>query len=513
MGFYHDGSCTLKDLVVLLSHKTPSIKILEVGGGTGSATREVLPALRGHIQYRGYDNYTFTDIGPAFLANAQQSFKNFKGVIYRPFDMQTDIRQQGFDSKYGLVIASNVIHATTNIQERLRNVGRLLKPGGKIVLFEFVKPRLSWNMILGTFSDFWNGDTHPNFFRTEGLFLTRDMWNEVLPLTGYRGVDMMSDHFTQHGEAAIIVATAEENAITISKTIQPTEKIHLVYRENVTTLISHYASYIQASNVSVEVLALSSTFDLKKKRVLSLVEVDRPLFLDASKTEFEAAKNLLLNSRSILWVTRGSLLTGTAPEYALVSGIACAIHTENASSRLVIADLDRDESCIAQNLKALIQLEQKAANFVVGDDFEYRLTSGVIHISRLSPDEALNADANAKMEARGKTEMVPLRDVGHKALRLISWKSGLADTVCFEETFWLFLVFCLCPTNLSSYLRTKAIFCQVMEEGDSFEVCAYSSSKNPLAYRDKCRSWPPFHKQPALLYVVLATSQISQKGK
>ena len=93
MRFYHDGSCTLKDLVVPLSHKTPNIKILEGGGGTGSATREVLPASRGHSQNREYDNYAFADIGPAFLANSQQSFKIFKGLIYRPFDMQTDIRQ------------------------------------------------------------------------------------------------------------------------------------------------------------------------------------------------------------------------------------------------------------------------------------------------------------------------------------------------------------------------------------------------------------------------------------
>ena len=551
MTLYHDGSCALKDVVVLLSHKMPNLKILEVGGGTGSATREVLPALKGDSHYRAYDSYTFTDIGPAFLANAQENFKEFKGVVYKPFDMQTDTRQQGFDSDFDLIIASNVIHATTNIQETLKNVRRLLKPGGKIVLFEFVKPRPSWNMILGTFSDFWNGDTDPNFPRTEGPFLTRAVWNKVLPLTGYRGVDMMLDHFTQHGEAAIIVATAAEGAVTVPVAIQPSEKIYLVYRGNMSAFISHCAEYIQASGVSVDVVALTSTSHLKKERVLSLIEAEQPFFLDATEPEWEAAKSLILHSKSILWVTRGSLLIGSHPEHALVSGIACAIHTENASSRLIIADLDRDELFLAQNLEAIVQLEQRAATYLSGDDFEFRLKSGVVHISRLAPDEALNVDAKAKLEARTQTEMVLLRDVGDKALTLHSGNPGLADKVYLEETTVLpeplgddyvqvevkafglngkvrsacstsqvpitynllqsvrklltkisagscnsacagiithvgakvasltpgDRVFCLCATSLSTHVRTKAIHCRAIDEGDSFEVRPYSLSK------------------------------------
>ena len=434
MRLYSDGSRALKDAVVLLSHKRSNLKILEVGGGTGSATREVLPALKGDSQYCRYESYTFTDIGPVFLANAQENFKDFKGVIYKPFNMQMDPRQQGFDSDFDLIIASNVIHATTNIQETLKNVRRLLKPGGKIVLFEFVKPRLSWNMILGTFSDFWNGDTDPNFPRTEGPFLTRAVWHEVLPRAGFRSIDMMLDHFTQHGEAAIIVTTAQDTATTIPMVIQPSKEIYLVYRKGVSPFISHCAKYFQASGFFVEVVALTSTSNLKKERVLSFVEADRPFFLDASKTEWEAAKNLMLRSRSILWVTRGSLLRGNHPEYALVSGIACAVHTENASSRLVIADLDKDESFLTQNLEALIQLEQRASNYQTGDDFEFRLKSGIVHISRLVPDEALNADAIAKVEARLKIEMVRLQDVRDENLRLTSRKPGLVDMVYFEQT-------------------------------------------------------------------------------
>ena len=108
MASYHRGNAALRDLVVLLSHKNPSLKIIEVGGGSGSATREILSALRGDTIYRGYDSYVYTDVGRAFLASAQENFKHYKGVEYAFFDIEKSVEEQGFETDFDLVIASNV---------------------------------------------------------------------------------------------------------------------------------------------------------------------------------------------------------------------------------------------------------------------------------------------------------------------------------------------------------------------------------------------------------------------
>lgn len=65
----------------------------------------------------------------------------------------------------------------------------------------------------GTFSDFWNGDQDTNFRRTEGPFLTQAMWNNVLPQSGFRGVDIKLDSFAEYKEAAILVARTIEEPI------------------------------------------------------------------------------------------------------------------------------------------------------------------------------------------------------------------------------------------------------------------------------------------------------------
>ena len=99
-------------------------------------------------------------------------------------------------------------------QKATRNIRKcvaLVPPFSSISQTTNTRPaRLSWVMILGTFSDFWNGDHDAKFPRTEGPFLTHDMWNEVLPKSGFSGVDIMVDSFAEYKEAAIIFARATE---------------------------------------------------------------------------------------------------------------------------------------------------------------------------------------------------------------------------------------------------------------------------------------------------------------
>ena len=67
--------------VDLLAHETPGMSILEVGGGTASATRTMTKALRSQsddptapLRCHLYD---FTDVSSAFLDSARKEFSKF----------------------------------------------------------------------------------------------------------------------------------------------------------------------------------------------------------------------------------------------------------------------------------------------------------------------------------------------------------------------------------------------------------------------------------------------------
>ena len=82
----------LRQVVEQITFRYPHMKILEIGGGTGSATQSTL----GHID-RSFSSYTFTDISPAFFEDAQSSFAEHSDrFIYRVLDIEKDPKQQGF---------------------------------------------------------------------------------------------------------------------------------------------------------------------------------------------------------------------------------------------------------------------------------------------------------------------------------------------------------------------------------------------------------------------------------
>lgn len=137
----------LRNIVDLLGHKTPGMNILEVGAGTGSATRVVLDTLssaaanstssagtgRGR---RRYGTFTFTDISAGFFPEAEQAFKAYKNIEYKTLNIEADPQTQGYkEHSYDVIIISNVIHAT-DAQKSFETLRRLLKPDGRLVLLE-----------------------------------------------------------------------------------------------------------------------------------------------------------------------------------------------------------------------------------------------------------------------------------------------------------------------------------------------------------------------------------------
>ena len=102
-----------------LAHKNPNLKILEIGAGTGSATRVVLDTLsgasKGHSTAPRFANYTFTDISPSFFEAAKDTFGSYANrMTFKTLDISSDPIQQGFDAEqYDLVVASNVSHIDT----------------------------------------------------------------------------------------------------------------------------------------------------------------------------------------------------------------------------------------------------------------------------------------------------------------------------------------------------------------------------------------------------------------
>jgi acyl transferase domain-containing protein/NADPH:quinone reductase-like Zn-dependent oxidoreductase len=156
-----------------------TIRVLEIGGGTGGATVRILP----HLPPDRTD-YLFTDVSPHFVERASRSFADQHPVRARPLDISRDPVEQGFDADgYDLVIAANVLHAAPDVRAALRHARRLVAPGGALLLLEGVRRSRFADLTVGLTDGWW---AFEDDVRTDYALLRAKRWLELLEEVGLR---------------------------------------------------------------------------------------------------------------------------------------------------------------------------------------------------------------------------------------------------------------------------------------------------------------------------------------
>ena len=109
-----------------------SLRVLEVGAGTGSLTKAVLPVLPSD-----QTEYLFIDVGPAFLSKAKHRFSDSPFIQYTTLDIERDPVAQGVPKgSVDFILATNVLHATADLKNTLGNLKLCLAPGGMLMFQE-----------------------------------------------------------------------------------------------------------------------------------------------------------------------------------------------------------------------------------------------------------------------------------------------------------------------------------------------------------------------------------------
>lgn len=159
--FYMEGygfsvvNNSISSVIQQIVHKYPNVHILEIGAGTGGTTRSILDRVGD-----GYSSYTYTDISPAFFKQAADKFRNGRGkMMFKVLNIEKDVESQGFGNQhYDIIIAANVFHATRKLDETMKHVRTLLKPGGFLVMMEITGPEiLRTQFIMGGLPGWWYG--------------------------------------------------------------------------------------------------------------------------------------------------------------------------------------------------------------------------------------------------------------------------------------------------------------------------------------------------------------------
>lgn len=418
----------------LLAHKRPSMKILEIGAGTGGATRLVLDILEGRSQFKRYKNYCFTDITPSFFAKAQEEFSECVGIDYKTLDIEKDPLEQGFEADHDTIVASQVLHATTTIAETVRHARSLLKSGGKMILLEITNVHLGTGLVLGTFPDYWNGISDG---RIDSPLLTKSMWQAVLMQNGFSGIDiLLDDHADSVCMASTIVTTAVEPSIP-----------RLLASIDIPRVVFAYGDVRPSFSYTLEDLAVEKGMDVmhhsihdsksipQGARIIVLSDLVGSFLKELDTKALDSLKTLFRKAASLLWVTAGGLMNGSKPEHAVVGGLMRAIITEMPHVKIASIDIDVGHDQISRDIADLVlskEVELQNARKQPGaHDSEYALKDGIPYVSRLVPDHALNQRFLEQEGSVKATELVRLEEA--KPLAIGFHQAGLLSSLYFKE--------------------------------------------------------------------------------
>lgn len=121
---------------------------------------------------------------------------------------------------------------------------------------------------------------------------------------------------------------------------------------------------------------------------------------------FEAIKTVLTSGVRTLWLTRG-VRQGKSASAGMAEGLLRAIRSEQAAARIVLLDIDSDET--SQDVgKAILNKLEAADTKDSGHDTEFWLHKGVLHTLRVYPNESLN-ETEIQAQEKPLPEGLPLK--------------------------------------------------------------------------------------------------------
>ncbi|KAH8429841.1 type I polyketide synthase [Aspergillus melleus] len=425
----------LEAFLSALAHKNPLMKILDIGGGwQDTAPCAEILSKSGQALWAQYD---YTERGPEDLKRAEERLSGLSDrVQFQVLDIENDPVDQGFDDgSYDIVVATSLLHSTPDLSNALRNIRRLLKPGGHLILFGVIASPQLRTVLATTLLSTWG--RAPNSGRPLGGSYSKDSLHRHLTENAYNGLDFIITGSSEHCDTSFVVASAND------ATPRPKEEVPsrlAILTDGVTSSQQIFAARLKmhiettAEGVQVDIYTFSefvSTADAHGRFCISLLEYEQPFFADIGSEDFDRLKTALSITDAILWVTRDAKRSDS-PEYHLVDGFSRSLRSENGTLKFVRLALDGSLSKRVDDGLGSVMTVLRQANSSALDEmeFEYEERDGFLQIPRVVQTPDMNKIHEAKITPFQEQEV----QVGNMPLTAVIKTPGIINSIGYEET-------------------------------------------------------------------------------
>lgn len=315
------GNRHLARTVKQLTHRYPHLDILQIGAGTGAATKAIL-----HEIGPTFSSYTFTDISSSSVeATKTWAAPHLHKMVFKTLNIRQDPVAQGFvEQSYDLAVASLVSYSSEVLKQTLQNARRILKPGGYLIMLELLPVKSAvYPLILETIQGLWQGSGEG---RALSPVRSLSDWDHLLQGSGFSGCDTSTSIMLERRcitPFTILVCQAMDAKMSFLrsplksesdgcfKTGTLIEDLVIIggaslevarLMEQITNLVQNHCGSIRAICILPDLSHLKIS---SKTTVLSLTELDNPIFQDLSHEQWEALKEMMMTAGVLLWTTHG----------------------------------------------------------------------------------------------------------------------------------------------------------------------------------------------------------------
>lgn len=433
--------------ISLLAHKNPNLEFLEIGAGTGGCTEQILNAVTDiHDAANPYlKSYTFTDVSAGFLENATEKFADWRdSMVFAKLDIEKDPQTQaGFEDKqYDIIVAANVLHATYNMENTMRNVRKLLRTGGKLILLDMTHSVMYLSLIFGNLPGWWNCS---EAWREFGPLLPEEQWNSTLRSTGFSGLQVSTpdsqDQLEEQTRFMVATAVDESNA---SATAQAVKSIPVLIVTSSgpsaveSSVHSSLVEHFQKLGVATKTCTLndSSNSSVQNTAVVCIAECSQPVLSDPSDATLSAVKRLTSEPAGVAWVSNRQ---PGSPDGAVSVGLARSLRAEREDIPFVTVEIDAHSGVPSTDILAGLQTiinsiiptveQQKPGSNII--DREFQQVDGLLQIKRASENRTLNQLVSS--QARNTPLTAELHDISKVSYPLKAHSDGSKS---FDNLHW-----------------------------------------------------------------------------
>ncbi|KFH40913.1 Lovastatin nonaketide synthase-like protein [Hapsidospora chrysogenum ATCC 11550] len=429
----------LEQILQVFSHACPRPKILEIGGGTGSATGPALRAMSSGddgVQEPRLSRYDFTDVSSGFLEAAHEKFAPWAHLMtFNTLDIENDPQEQGFELQtYDLIIACQVLHATKDMTHTLANVHKLLKPGGKLVMVETTQDAIDVQLVFGTVPGWWLS-TEPERKYSPNMPLS--MWADILGRSGFSGLDLAVNDCEDERNYAMSVIVSTALPATPADHPSSVALVHGPTMPPQEWLASLQSSIHSRTGVEPSVKSLTE-FVPDETVAIFVAEIESPVLDGVDGPTFDAIKRMLNGAKGCLWLSRGASVESPLPERALHTGLLRTLRLEDTAKRYAAMDLDNEDPAWSNaSIGHIADYFARAFNYATDKtaiDFEVAVRGDSLLLPRVTPDNVETVDAQPKGKSTQlDPEPQPFGVSSDRPLSLQIRTQGDLDSVAFVE--------------------------------------------------------------------------------